>query len=387
MIPRTAADILREFSRGYPALALTGPRQSGKTTLARALFDDRPYVSLEDPEEREFAEEDPRGFLDRFRSGAVFDEIQRVPGLFSYLQGTLDASKKMGRFLLTGSQQFGLVSGITQTLAGRIALVELLPFSLAELTAAGKAPTDLDTLLFQGLYPPIYDRKLAPGSWYANYVRTYVERDVRQLLNVRDLAAFQRFLRLCAGRCGQLVSYSGLAADAGITHNTARSWLTILEASYILFFLQPHHRNFNKRLTKSPKLYFHDVGLAAYLLGLRDPAQLALHPLRGALFENWVVSELLKHRLHRGLSSDLYFWRDRSGTEVDLVIEQETKLMPVEIKSGKTITADQLKGLRKWIGIAGEVAADGWLVYGGNTKAVRGGIHIVPWAKTGGILG
>ena len=386
MIPRVAADTLKGLAGGYPAVAVTGPRQSGKTSLVRAVFPDLPYVSLEDPDEREHAVDDPRGFLHRFPDGAVLDEVQRTPQLFSYLQGILDGDPTPGRFILTGSQQFGLLAGVTQTLAGRVALVELMPFTLDELTAVQRAPEDINSLLFKGLYPPVYDRDLDPGIWYANYLRTYVERDVRQLVNIQDLAAFQRFVRLCAGRSGQLLNYSALAADVGVTHNTVRSWISVLQASYIVFLLQPYHRNFNKRLVKSPKLYFHDTGLASWLLGIREPEQMATHPLRGALFENWVVTELLKHRFNQGLPSDLYFWRDQAGIEVDVLVERGDGLLPIEIKSGQTVTSDQFKGLRKWLALAGETAAGARLVYGGDTESVRFGVGVIPWRQAGRVL-
>ena len=244
---------------------------------------------------RDFATSDPRGFLNQYPDGAILDEVQRCPDLFSYLQSRLDEDKRMGLFILTGSQQFGLISGISQSLAGRVAKISLLPFSLHELQKAKKAPETIEELLFKGLYPPIHDRALAPYIWYNNYISTYLERDVRQLINVRDLSTFQNFVRMCAARTGQLLNLSALASDCGITHNTAKAWISVLEASYIVHLLQPHHRNFNKRLIKSPKLYFHDSGLAARLLNIQTADQLMAHPARGQLFETWVVSEFLKY--------------------------------------------------------------------------------------------
>ena len=332
MIHRFAETTITRLARGYPVVTITGPRQSGKTTLARASFPDKNYASLEDPDNREFAEEDPGGFLARFPDGAILGEVHRCPELFSWLQGVVDTDGRMGLFVLTGSQQFGLLSGVTQSLAGRVGRVQLLPFSLSEITSAGLAPESLDEMLFNGLYPPIYDRHVAPVHWYADYVATYIERDVRQMVNVRDLSTFQRFLRLCAGRNGQLLNLSALANDCGISHNTARAWLSVLEASYIIYVLQPHHRNFRKRMVKTPKLYFLDTGLAAWLLGIQSKDQISIHSMRGALFEGWVLQELLKARYNHALVSNLYFWRDNTGNEIDILLENGERLRPIEIK-------------------------------------------------------
>jgi len=386
LIPRQARGTLERLAAGYPLVAITGPRQSGKTTLARTVFAEKPYVSLEDLDERALATADPRGFLARFPDGAVLDEVQRAPALFSYLQTRVDEDRRSGLFVLSGSQQFGLLSGVTQTLAGRIALLPLLPFGLGELQAARKAPLTLEALLFQGLYPPIYDRELDAGIWYGNYVGTYVERDVRQMVNVRDLSTFQRFLRMCAARTAQLVNLSGLALDCGVSHNTAAAWLSVLEASYILHRLQPYHHNFGKRLVKTPKLYFFDTGLACWLLGIQNAEQLFTHPLRGALFESWVVAELLKERFNRGLGSNLYFWRDRSGHEVDVLVERGDALVPIEVKSGRTVTPDAFAGLDEWRRTAGDDAGkEAWLVYGGDREQERQGTRVVPWRRIGGL--
>ena len=379
MVPRDAENLLRESARGYPVIGITGPRQSGKTTLARHVFGDRPFVSLESPDTREFAQTDPRGFLDRYRQGAVLDEVQHCPDLFSYLQVAVDEDPTPGRFILTGSQQFGIMSRISQSLAGRICLVHLLPFSYGECYGAGGAASSLDPVLFTGLYPPVHDRRLEPRLWYANYVQTYIERDVRQMVNVQDLTNFQRFVRLCGGRVGQLLSYSGLASDCGITHNTARSWMSILEASYLVFLLRPHHESLSKRVIKTPKLYFYDTGLAAWLLGIQSPEQLSGHSMRGPLFESFVISEVIKYRHNRGLAADLYFWRDRSGNEVDLVLERAERLQPVEIKSGQTLNRDFFSGLERWMGLAGGRATDPTLVYGGTDSTTRYGIRALTW--------
>jgi predicted AAA+ superfamily ATPase len=380
MIPRSITPSIRKLADGYPVVAVTGPRQSGKTTLVRSLFPRHAYASLEDPDVREFALEDPRGFLAGFEGGAVLDEVQRTPDLFAYLQRMVDEDNTPGRFILTGSQQFGLHAGVTQSLAGRVAMVTLLPFDLGELRAAHRVPSSLDTLLLRGGYPPIHDRNLEPATWYANYVRTYLERDVRQLINVRDLTQFQRFLRLCAGRTGQLVNLSALGDDAGVSHNTARQWLSVLEASFVIQRLPPYHRNFNKRLVKTPKLHFVDAGLAAWLLGIEEEVQLATHPLRGALFESWVVSEFIKAGENQGRPANLSFWRDRSGHEVDLLQEEAGRVKAVEVKAGATVTADALRGLKGWLAMAGDAAGQAMLVYGGGESQRRAGIEIVPWA-------
>jgi predicted AAA+ superfamily ATPase len=384
MIPRQAAATLQTLAKGYPVLAITGPRQSGKTTIAKSAFPDKPYVSLEDGDTRSFANEDPRGFLSRFPDGAILDEAQRCPGLFSYLQTRVDGKQRMGEFVLTGSQQFGLLSSITQTLAGRVGLVQLLPFSMQELQAAKAAPAQLDDQLWRGLYPPIYDRALNPAQWFSNYVMTYVERDVRQIIEVQNLSLFQRFLKMCAARCGQLLNMSSMANDCGVSHKTIGAWLSVLEAGYVIFLLQPHHQNFGKRLVKTPKLYFFDTGLAAYLMGIQDADHLAIHSARGALFENLVIVEFMKRRFNQGLASNLYFWRNSTGEEVDLVLEVGEQLQPVEIKSGQTFHADFLTGLQKWGRYAGTTSLPPRLVYGGDTSMLRSGVSVESWRDLAG---
>lgn len=379
MIPRAAQDTLLRLAKGFPVLAITGPRQTGKTTLARAAFPGKPYLSLEDPDIRRLAMEDPRGLLSRHPSGAILDEVQRVPAILSYLQTRVDDALEPGAFVLTGSQQLDLSSALTQSLAGRVGLVNLLPFSLGELQAAGRPLGSLDDTIWRGLYPPLHDRDLAPGDWHAAYVATFIERDLRQILAVRDLSAFQRFVQMCAARTGQLLNLSSLANDCGITHNTAGAWLSVLEASHLVFLLRPHHRNFNKRLVKAPKLYFNDPGLAAWLLGIRDATQIAFHPSRGALFENLVILECLKERLSKGLSPDLYFWRDNTGLEVDLIRERGSHLHPIEIKSGQTLASDFFDGLRRWARLSGSATTHPWLVYGGDLASRNGDIDIIPW--------
>lgn len=386
MIPREAADTVLRLSKGFPIVAITGPRQSGKTTLARAVFPGKPYASLEYPDTRAFAESDPRAFLEGFPDGAVLDEVQRCPDLFSYLQGIVDEDGRMGLFVLTGSQQFDLRAKITQSLAGRAGMVRLLPFSHGELAAVHREPGDPETAMYSGYYPPLYDRDIAPADWLAGYVATYLERDLHQLIQVRDLNTFQLFLRMCAGRTGQLLNLSSLAADCGITHNTARAWISVLEASYILYLLPPHFRNFNKRLTKTPKLYFYDTGLACWLLGIQDANQLISHSLRGALFETWVISELIKTRFNSGLPSNLYFWRDSAGNEIDILIDQGERLAPVEVKSGKTVAADFFAALRKWSALAGAAAGPATLVYAGSEGQRRTDVTVLPWHAVGEIV-
>jgi predicted AAA+ superfamily ATPase len=379
MIPRTAKKTLERLAKGFPVVALTGPRQSGKTTLAKSVFKDKAYVSLENPDEREFAQRDPKRFLQRFPNGAVLDEVQRCPELLSWLQGWVDERGIMGDFVITGSAQFDLLAGITQTLAGRVGRVELLPLSSAELQAAGKAPGNLNASLFQGGYPALYDRDISPQDWYANYIATYLERDVRQLIAVRDLTQFQTFVKMCAARTGQLLNLSSLGADCGVTAVTAKQWLSVLEASYIVTLLKPHHRNFGKRLVKAPKLYFYDAGLAAWLLGIRDAVTLETHAARGALFETYVISELMKQRLNAGESLNLYFWRDHVGHEVDVLIENTHGLQPLEIKSGSTFASDWTNGLKKWQKFAGDESIQPSLIYGGANSYEREGLHVWGW--------
>ena len=381
MIPRKAQATLLRLARGFPVIAITGPRQSGKTTLAKATFPDKPYLSLEDPDIRAIAEADPRHLLASYPDGAILDEVQRAPLLFSYLQTSIDSALRPGMYVLTGSQQFGLLSGISQSLAGRAGLIQLLPLSLKELADGAILPEKLDLLLHHGGYPPLYDRIFSPGDWFAGYVATYVERDVRQLINVRDLSTFQRFLKMCAARTGQLLNLSSLASDCGITHNTAASWISVLEASYLIHLLRPHFTNFNKRLVKTPKLYFCDVGLAAWLLGIRKIEDMAFHAQRGNLFETLIVSEFLKRCWNDGMPSNLFFWRDSKGLEVDLLLEQGDSLTPIEIKSGATFAADLINNLRKWSLLAGNPEQISWLIYGGDRPMISGTTQITPWRQ------
>lgn len=380
MYPRQARTTLERLARGFPVLAITGPRQSGKTTLARATFPNKPYISLENPDEREFAEQDPRRFLARFPDGAILDEVQRCPALLSWLQGVVDERQIMGQFVLTGSAQFDLIAGMSQSLAGRVGRVELLPLSLDEMREGTCLPPTLDGLLLNGSYPAIYQRELAANDWFPNYVATYLERDVRQIIAVRDLSQFQRFVRMCAARSGQLLNLAALGADCGISAVTAREWLSVLEASYLVTRLPPYFQNFGKRLVKSPKLYFLDVGLMAWLLGIRNEVSMATHAARGALFETWVVSELIKQRFNAGQPADLYFWRDSAGHEIDIVFETPTGLQAVEIKSGSTFAGDWVDGLRKWQQFSGDTPTlKPLLIYGGANSHEREHCFLTGW--------
>lgn len=386
-VPRLLGPLLLRRLAAYPVVVITGPRQSGKTTLARSAAPNATYLSLEDPDTRSFASEDPRGFLGQLGPQTILDEVQRCPSLFSYLQGAIDADPRPGRFLLTGSSQFEMLDSVTQSLAGRASLLTLLPFSLGELRASGKPVARIETLLQEGLFPRIHDRGIPAADWLQDYVATYVERDVRQILRIHDLASFQRFLGLCAGRIGQLVNVASLAADSGITRVTADAWLSVLEASHLIFRVQPWFTNLSKRLLKTPKLYFCDPGLAAWLIGIRQPAHLMAHPLRGPLFENWIMTELLKARLHCGLRPGLHYLRDKEGNEVDAFIETApNKGHAVEVKSGSTIASDFFDGLDYWRQNLSGIEVHPWLVYGGETRQDRDRGTALPWTALDTLL-
>lgn len=376
MIRRTAKSELEQLARQFKAVSVIGPRQSGKTTLVRSTFTDKPYVSVENPDTRQFATEDPRGFLDSYPDGAIIDEIQRVPQLFSYLQQRLDESNRKGLFILTGSNNFLLQEQISQSLAGRIAILNLLPLSLHEI--GDLSPGNLDELLLKGGYPELYAQEISPLRWHNNYIRTYLERDVRLIRNIGNMLLFERFIRLCAARIGQLLNMNSLAIEAGIDMKTVSAWISVLESSFVIFRLKPHHTNFNKRIVKMPKLYFCDTGLAAALLGIEQKDQMNLHPMRGNLFENLIIVDLLKNRFNLGLPSNLFFWRDNVGHEVDVVQDIAGQLKAIEIKSGKTITPEFLKGLYYWNTMTG--LKGGTLIYGGDERQVRSdSMEILPW--------
>lgn len=379
IIDRQSEAKVRQLSAHFKAVAIIGPRQSGKTTVAKKCFPHKPYVSLETPVERNLAIEDPVQFLKRFPDGAILDEIQRTPELLSWLQENLDEDSRRGKFILTGSNNFLLLEKITQSLAGRVAFVEQLPFSLPELGEVPGALADLNTLLWKGAYPPVQAEGIPPADWYAAYLRTYVERDVRQIKNIENLLHFERFIALCAGRIGQEINYSNLSVELGVDYKTVQSWLGILQASYLIWLLPPYFKNFNKRIVKTPKLYFYDTGLACSLLRIPDPGLLWQHPFRGALFENFILNELLKQRFNRGQRPNLYFWRENSGRELDALIDEGLQQIPVEIKSGNTITRDWLKGLEYWRSLKPDTNS-GIVYYGGDDDQERsGGYHIRSW--------
>ncbi len=376
---------IRKYATQYPIITLSGPRQSGKTTLAQMLFPDKPYVSLENLDERQFAIQDPQGFLNRFEAtGAIIDEVQRAPDIVSYLQTLSDRLKKDGHFILTGSQQCQMRSSISQSLAGRTALATLLPFSINE-AYPDLGHADLNTVLYTGFYPRIFDKSLNPTDMLAFYTNTYLERDVRQLLMVRDLSKFERFIKLCAGRTGQLLNLSNLANDCDVNHNTIKNWLSILEASYIIKLIQPYSKNITKRLVKMPKLYFLDTGLAAFLIGIRESEQLTTHPLKGALLETLVVSEIIKSICHSGTHQEVYFYRDHHGNEIDIVLENGMTQSLIEIKSSQTIQPEFFKAIAAFPQTEG-VTLQKFIVYGGATQYERNGTTIVPWASAGSIL-
>ncbi|MBN2376643.1 MAG: ATP-binding protein [Sedimentisphaerales bacterium] len=395
MIKRQLSEKLAEASKKYPVLTITGPRQSGKTTLARYLFNDYQYVSLEEPDNTLMAKEDPRGFLEQFTGNLIIDEAQKAPKLFSYIQTIVDTVDKPGRFILTGSHNFLLMENITQSLAGRCAIFHLLPFSKAELIGSEpididfldnlKAPTeknkaaDLYEMLFTGFYPRIHDRKLEPQEWLQDYLLSYIERDVRLISNIGDVETFQRFMGLCAARSGQILNISSLASDCGITSTTAKKWLSILQCSFIIKLLRPHYRNFNKRLIKSPKIYFTDTGLLCHLLKIRSSDELRKSDMRGPVFETWVIDEFIKNYYNRRREPDMFFWRDSSAHEIDLLISKGSELLPIGIKSSQTFNNNLIKELNFWRCLTNNPKHPGVLIYGGDKLLNFKGLTILPW--------
>ena len=378
-IPRQIAPVIKAQMSKFPILAVTGPRQSGKTTLLRELFDDYRYISLENPDTRSFATDDPVGFLNTYNEKVIFDEAQRVPSLFSYIQTRVDESKQMGQFILSGSQNFHLLNSITQTLAGRVALFKLLPLDFSELRSKKLLPGSYTGAAIKGFYPAIFDRDIDPVVFYANYIQTYIEKDVTELLNIHNLKLFRTFLGLCAGRAGQLLNLSELANQCDISHPTAKAWLSILESSYIVFLLQPYHQNFNKRLVKRPKLYFYDTGLLSHLLGIRAADELDENRLKGNLFENMIVAEFQKKNHHLYQHREYYFWQDNHGYEVDLLMKKPSGFEIFEIKSTQTITSVLFKELDSFEGMAAPTRVNKTLIYGGDENQKRTNHTVLSW--------
>ena len=383
MIERDAAKLLPVLANEFPIVALTGPRQSGKTTLVRELFKSKPYINLEDLDQYQFAQEDPRGFLGQFEDGAILDEAQRCPSLFNYLQGIVDQDGRNGLYILTGSSQFHLNRAISQSLAGRVGSLSLLPFSISELKTAGLFTKSIDHNLFNGFYPRILARGSSPRRWLNAYIETYIEKDIRQLIEIKNRDRFLRFISLCAGNVGCLLNLSRLASDCSITVPTAKSWLSVLQASYICFTLQPHSTNFRKRLVKTPKLYFYDVALACRLISIQELDQISTHPLRGNLFENLVIADVLKSKLNKGTDTPLFFWRDNAGLEIDLLLDHGRQLQPIEIKSGETLNTSWFNTLQKWNSLAKSTSDSATLCYGGNWTGRRSEINVRPWHLLG----
>jgi uncharacterized protein len=381
-IKRGMADKLKKLFKQYPIVTIIGPRQSGKTTLVKNEFPNLEYISLEDPDNREFALNDPRGFLDTYKSGVILDEVQRVPEVIPYLQTLVDLKNKAGQYVLTGSQNYLIHEKISQSLAGRTAILKLLPFSLEEIKGTKYFKDNYKHYLQKGFYPGIYEKELEPTNWYSFYVQTYIERDVRQIKNISDLNTFQKFIRLCAGRVGQILNLSSLANDVGISNNTVRSWLSILEMSFIIFLLQPYHNNFNKRLIKNSKLYFYDVGLVSYLLGIDNIKQIDTHYLKGSLFENYVISEILKYYYNLTKEPRCYFWRDKTGHEIDCLIES-IDLMAIEIKAGSTISDHFFSNLDFFNKISSNSSKNSFVIYTGNTSQTRAKGSVLSWKEIG----
>jgi len=381
MVTRHLQKQLLLLAKKMPVIAITGPRQSGKTTLLKTAFPSYDYVNLEHPPTRTLALNDPDHFLAQYNKGLIIDEAQRAPELFSYIQVVVDKKKKMGQYILSGSQNFSLIENISQSLAGRVVLVNLLPFSYKEMLEGKLKIKNSEQLIFKGAYPAVYDRKISPAVYYSSYLNTYVERDVRQLVNVQNLSLFESFIKLLAGRVGQLLNLSELGNSLGVDHKTVKKWLSVLETSYIVYFVQPYHSNFNKRLVKTPKLYFYDTGLACNLLGIDDEKQLINHWAKGALFENMVINELLKERMNKGIKPKFYFWRDAQGNEVDLLIQEKGTTTALEIKSSKTYTPDFFKGLSYYSAISKTEKKNIFLVYAGTNELKTSSGELINWTS------
>lgn len=386
MFSRQIQQELVQTAGEYPVVTIIGPRQSGKTTLAQMQFPDYRYANLEIPELRQLASNDPRELFAQYPPPVIIDEIQRVPELLSYIQALSDKSKNRGQYILTGSHQVRLHEAVSQSLAGRTGLLSLLPLSIEELKVNDIAAVDRDELIFRGFMPRVYQENVAPTRLYRNYFQTYVERDVRQMINVKSLIAFENFMRLLAGRVGQIINLNSLASDVGVSSTTLKEWLSVLEASFIVFRLPPYFENFGKRIVKSPKIYFTEVGLAAYLLGIEKTEQVARDPLRGNLFENMVVLEALKARLNAGGDPNLFFFRDDQGHEVDLIFKRGRQLVPIEIKSSMTFNQDFIKNIEYFKKIAPDAASGGAVIYAGELTPEISGTRFVNFADTASIF-
>lgn len=380
MFDRTIYSEIQELAIGYPVVTIIGPRQSGKTTLAKQVFPSKSYVNLENPDVRSLALSDPRGFLSQYPHGAILDEIQRAPILLSYIQVIVDEKDQKGMFILTGSHQLELQQAVSQSLAGRTALLTLLPMSIEELSRANVA-LSLDGYILKGGYPRIYKDSLDPTKAYRNYFQTYVEKDLRQLIQVKDLAQFEKFVRLCAGRVGQIINMEEIGGEIGVSSHTVKEWISILEASFIIFRLQPYFENFGKRIIKSPKLFFVDVGLATYLLGIENEMQLSRDPLRGHLVENLVLLELMKWRFNHGLDAQLYYYRDVQKNEVDIIFKDANLLVPIEVKSSQTYNSDFLKNLLFFQKLVKDRAPQGYLIYSGELEQKIGQIGLLNYKR------
>lgn len=379
MIKRKLLTELINSAHSMPIVSVSGPRQSGKTTLVRSAFPEYAYLNLENQDTQLFAREDPRGFLTQQGDGFILDEVQNVPELFSYLQTISDERKKTGQFILTGSQNFLLMEKISQSLAGRVSLHTLLPFSISELHKTEHEKSEYESYLFNGFYPRIYDQNLNPGKWLGDYIQTYIERDLRKIVNVGDLSVFQSFVKLCAGRNGQLVNLSNLSNEVGVSYQTIKRWLAVLEASFIIFLVNPYYRNFKKRITKTPKLYFYDPGLATFLLGIQSIDQINIHYSKGELFEGLILSELKKYFHNKGLNIPLYYWRNKTGKEIDCIVEYQNRIWAIEIKSGRTIRKSYFDNLHYWQKLTGEKSENSILIYGGDERQQRSTGNVYGW--------
>lgn len=385
MIKRIISKRLFDLSKKIPVISITGPRQSGKTTLAKSVFPDYRYVSLENPDNLDFALSDPKGFLNNYGTRLIIDEAQYAPKLFSYIQTIIDEKEKNGLFVLTGSQNFLLNAGISQSLAGRVLIFNLLPFSYEELKKTKFRISKLHELIIKGFYPRIYNSGLDPLEWYRSYIQTYLERDVRQILNVGDINSFRNFLRICAGRCGQIINLSSIGSDLGISYQTVKKWLSVLEQSYIIFLLQPYFENFNKRIIKSPKLYFYDTGLVCYLLGINSAESFNLHYLKGGIYESFVISELIKGKFNSGSNKEFFYWKDLNGNEIDCIVSSGIDLKALEIKASETIKSEFFKTLFLWNNLNPKRNKNLNLIYGGKEKQIREKINIYGWNQLGEI--